>query len=142
MRSSSGLTVIASDRFRAKSQHRERAARPDRALLVFPADACDAPALLPPRRARDLFRPRAPPHYDVDVPSRKQRGPFLFARSTERSAACPPSTSRPANPALLHLGIMAGLRARPLRRRQPATLSRSAIASRSIQPRDRPWAGQ
>src|SRR5229473_3060513 len=142
MRSSSGLTVIASDRFRAKSQHRERAARPDRAPLVSPADARDAPALLPPRRARDLFRPKARPHSDADVPSRKQRGPFLFARSTERSAACPPSTSRPANPALLHLGIMAGLPARPLRPRQPATFFRSAIASRSIQPRDQPSAGQ
>src|SRR4029077_7895148 len=130
MRSSSGLTVIASDRFRAKSQHRERAARLDRALLVFPADAGDAPALLPPRRVRDLFRPRARPHSDADAPSRKQRGPFLSAHSPERSAACPPPASRPANPALLHLGIMAGLPARPLRPRQPATSSRLAIASR------------
>src|SRR5260370_6293143 len=84
MRSSSGLTVIASDRFRAKSQHRERAARPDRALLVFPADAGDAPALLPPRRARDLFRPKARPHSDADVPSRKQRG-RAFGRNKSRS---------------------------------------------------------
>src|SRR5438132_4679627 len=135
MRSSSGLTVIASDRFRAKSQHRERAARPDHAPLVFLADAGDAPALLPPHRARDLFRPKARPHSDADVPSRKRKGPFLFARSIERSAACPPSTSRPANPASLHLGIMAGLPPRPLPPPPPATLSRSAIASRRIQPR-------
>src|SRR5207237_8868243 len=105
MRSSSGLTVIASDRFRAKSQHRERAARPDHAPLVFPADAGDAPAVLPPRRARGLFRPSARPYSDAEVASRKQRGPFFFACGTDSYAACSRSTSRRAARAILSFGV-------------------------------------
>src|SRR5438874_8029343 len=130
------VSAIVFDKPPARSLHPARVAKLDRSAAAFPARAhgVAAPVLL--LRPRDWFLPTTPLRSSAAGRLRKQTGSFLFRRLIEKSAACPPATSRQANLALLPREIMNAPRGKSFQKLRGGEFCHSAIANPNIRQRD------